>query len=595
MKKTCAWLLALVMMLSCIPALAQDADTLTVGTTTAMTGNFLNSMFGSNTADMDVQDLLHDYALTKWSAEYGTWVFNTQVVRRMTAENVDGHRRYHMYIRSDLKYSDGSPITAWDYAFSILLSLCPQVQELGASVSTADHIWGSRAYRTGEALSLRGVRVLDNNHLIVVMGEDHTPDFYELSLLNYRPYPIEEIAPGCKVVDGEVGCKIEGGLTAETLAQTLFGAENGYVTHPKAVSGPYVLTGYDAAKSIATFEKNPYHIGNSDGETASISKITYKLVSNDEAVALLESGEIDLMNKAMRADVLDAALALVNEGKLAASSYERSGLSFISFACERPGVSSQAVRQAIAHCLNAQTVVDAYVGGYGQTVNGFYGAGQWMAKQADPAALASLPAYAFDAAKAAEILENDGWTLNAEGVREKAIDGETVTLSLKLIYPEGNAAGAYLTDTFAPQLEQAGIRLTVEAMPFAQLLQVYYRQTERDADMIYLASNFGLVYDPSGMVDPAAEAQGVDNRTGIADETLHALALEMRKTAPGDMAAYCEKWLQFQQRWMEVLPAIPVYANVYYDLYTVELTGYEPAAELTWAEAILGATLNGEK
>ena len=61
------------------------------------------------------------------------------------------------------------------------------------------------------------------------------------------------------------------------------------------------------------------------------------------------------------------------------------------------------------------------------------------------------------------------------------------------------------------------------------------------------------------------------NRTGIRDKKLAQLAVDMRKTEPGDVLSYCRKWVAFQERWTEVLPAIPVYSNVYFDFYTTRL------------------------
>ena len=124
-----------------------------------------------------------------------------------------------------------------------------------------------------------------------------------------------------------------------------------------------------------------------------------------------------------------------------------------------------------------------------------------------------------------------------------------------------------------------------------ELLEIYYRQQERGCDMIYLATNFNAVFDPSTTFDPDDAYQGVNNRTGIADQQLYELAVAMRKTEPGDLLGYCRNWLAFQQRWAEVLPAIPVYSNTYYDFYTASLKDYNISANTSWAQAIVSASL----
>ena len=65
----------------------------------------------------------------------------------------------------------------------------------------------------------------------------------------------------------------------------------------------------------------------------------------------------------------------------------------------------------------------------------------------------------------------------------------------------------------------------------------------------------------------------------------------MRTTVPGDVLSYVRKWVKFQERWTEVLPAIPVYSNIYFDFYTSALQNYRITSGITWADAIVGSYL----
>ena len=242
------------------------------------------------------------------------------------------------------------------------------------------------------------------------------------------------------------------------------------------------------------------------------------------------------------------------------------GLSFISFACEKPTVSSAAVRKAIAYCMDRDAVTADYTGSFGQRVDGFYGIGQWMvglvngtldftdgahaeteAAIREEISLDRLIPYTVDIEKAVSLLEEDGWVLNGNGRREK--DG--VVLDLLLVYPEGNNIEPSLQKNLADNLEKAGIGLTMEAVPMDALLSSWYQQSERKAE--------------------AAEA--------------------MRRTDPGDVLNYLRRWVLFQERFNEVLPMLPVYSNRYYDFYTSDLQQYRIAEHITWGEAIVGAEL----
>ena len=114
--------------------------------------------------------------------------------------------------------------------------------------------------------------------------------------------------------------------------------------------------------------------------------------------------------------------------------------------------------------------------------------------------------------------------------------------------------------------------------------------------MIYLATNFNTVYDPAIALSTDTSANHELWNTMYTDDTLlYRLAVDMRKTEPGDMFAYLTKWISFQKRYNEVLPAIPVYSNTYYDFYIPELQNYDINAHGTWAQAILESYLGSAK
>ena len=185
--------------------------------------------------------------------------------------------------------------------------------------------------------------------------------------------------------------------------------------------------------------------------------------------------------------------------------------------------------------------------------------------------------------KAVSLLEEDGWVLNGNGRREK--DG--VVLDLLLVYPEGNNIEPSLQKNLADNLAKAGIGLTMEAVPMDALLSSWYQQSERKADLMYLATNFDLVFDPTVHFG----ADGSWSYTGCQDTALQEAAEAMRRTDPGDVLNYLRRWVLFQERFNEVLPVLPVYSNRYYDFYTSDLQQYRIAEHITWGEAIVGAEL----
>ena len=632
MKRLISLLLAMLMFFAAAvaeaPAEEQAApvpDRLTVGNTTAMRGEFFTSLWGNSTSDIDVRDLLHGYNLIMWDGENGMFREDPSVVKSIVAtQNEEGDQNFTLLLYDDLKYSDGTAITAWDYAFSYLLTMAPEVAEIGGTPRHMEHFLGYKEYISGQAAALKGVRVTADDMLVVTISHEYLPFFYEMGLLSCNPYPISVIAPGVTVRDNGDGVYLDNAdrtvheplFTAELLRKTILDPETGYMSHPSVVSGPYTLTSWDG--KTAQFAINSYYKGNAAGEKPTIPTLIYTLSKNETEVDDLVSGRFDLLNKVTRTDVITNGLAQIADGKnIGMSNYPRCGLSYISFACEKATVSSATVRQAIIRCLDRQQLTEEYTGNYGLLVNGYYGIGQWMygvvtgtiappvdppENENDPTAqaeyleqiaayeelnLENLTEYTLDTETAATLLEQDGWILNSEGLREK--DG--VILDLKLVYPEGNRIAEYLGNTFRENLAQAGIRLTINPLPMGELLSHWYQQTERDEDMIFLASNFDLLFDPAAYFNEDGEWAF----TGLTDEKLYEEAMAMRKTKSGDVLTYVRHWITFQERFNEILPMIPLYSNIYFDFYTKYLRNYNINQDATWGEAIVGAYLSEEE
>ena len=592
----------------------KDYDTLVVGSTTAMTGAFFTDMWGNGAADLDVRSLLHGYGLVRWNAQDGIFETDPSVVSGIRAvQDTAGNRTFTISLYTDLRYSDGSPVTATDYALSILLTASPAVEQIGGRTGRASFVAGYDEYHSGQSRQLGGVRVLSDHELVVTIRADHLPYFYELGLLNFTPTPASVIIPGLQVKDDGEGVYVAGadgtgGLTAELLQRTILDTETGYLSHPAVVSGPYLLTSFDGES--AEFEINPMYKGDADGRKPSIRHLTYKTVSNETMIEELSGGSVDLLNRVSAAAAAQQGMALVQGNEdFAMSNYPRSGMSFLSFCGERAPAQSESVRQAVALCLDKEAVTRGYEGTLGVPMNLYSGLGQWM-YQAKPedyeADLEEIETYAPDSgmeenvAAAAAKLEADGWTLNEAGgpfdpasdqvrCRQGADGIEKLTLTLS--YPEGSAVGALLEENLGAYMKQAGMQLTVQAVDMKTLLSMYYGQVSHENDMLFLASNFDVVFDPAESFTQE-EGHWCWKDTHIAADTLHDLAEDMRRTAPGDLKVYYQKWVAFQEEFTRLLPVIPVYSNVYFDFYTSLLQDYEPSQNISWAQGIVGASLS---
>lgn len=598
MKKLTAIVISLTLAFTCLlPALAEDATetiSLTVGVTTKISGFFFTSKWGANSADVDLRELIYGYNTISWEAS-GDYEIDMTVIRQLDAYAEAGNKRYRIALNEGLTYNDGTPITAWDYAFSALLLSSAEFAALGGAPTEMSWLLGYDAFREGEPFA--GVRVIDDLTLDLTIDRRWLPYFYEIMLLNITPYPISVLAPGCEVKDAGQGAYIDGPFTEELLCASVLDEEAGYLHNPTIAAGPYVLESFDAEEQVARFVKNPFYAGNFEKVVPQIDEITVVYVNPQTALDDIESGKIDIVNKVSGGAVIEDGMDRAWDDRVRMVNYLRTGTTFISFACELGPTRSVNVRKAVAHCVNRDEVSVMFAQDFGMPVYGYYGLGQWMVQEN----LESLAKYEtmLDLDVAARLLAEDGWVLDENGEPydmeiggtryREAEDGSLEKLVLKWAQPQETVLSDLLEQTMRMNLEASGIEVEVEKLPFEELLARYYRQIDREYHMFSLATNFNLAFDPYYAFHTGDEFQGESNKTGLQDEELMNLALAMRQTQVRDNETYVERWLAFQDRFSELQPMVPLFSSVYFDFFRTDLQQYYANAYFSWATAIVYA------
>ena len=474
MKKLLSMTLALALLLSMAGTAmaATDPDTLVIGVTT-MNGDFIDG-FGNSSYDAYIKRVLNaNYYSTVYQTVADELVINPQVVKDYKVEaNEAGDKTYTWTIVDDLKWSDGSAITAKDFVFGTLFASAPAWVEAGASSGSAGYgLVGYKAWNAGDADAFAGIKLIDDYTFSMTIDHEELPYFYEISYASATPAPMSVYAPGMDIVSDENGVKLVGKdvdqstiaaeraplieaaaaaqaaaeaaqaaadaapedealATAAADAQTAYSAarvikdanyaallkdlQNVAATErfaPSVSFGPYKFVSYE--NQTVTLEINEYFKGDINGNKPTIKYIVQKAIPQDTDVDQVIAGEVDVVTGVIEGKKIEAAKASTTAKT---HSYFRNGYGMLSMACDWGVTKDPNVRWALGYMLDRNAVIDHVLGGYGGVVHAEYGFAQWMYQEAGAELEELLTPFNLNIEKANEMLDLTEWKYEADGV-----------------------------------------------------------------------------------------------------------------------------------------------------------------------------------
>ena len=569
-----------------------------IGSITQVINEFYDTGFSSSETNYNMYDLIHGGYDTVVFSKEGEFQYNdTVVASHEETENEDGTKTYTVTINDGLVWSDGTPITAKDYVFAVLLENSDEMAGVdGYPCNTGYSYVGYDEWLDGSADAFAGVHLVDDMTYSLTVKAEELPYHFDITYATIRPRPLHVIAPECDVEDTENGATITGDFTTELLQETINNVETGYRYNPKVTCGPYLFDNFDEASQQATLKANPEFVGDYRGVKPSIETLVIKTVSSDTMMNELESGSVDLLYGCSGGDTINAGLDLVEEGKAADTTYMRNGYGKIQFDCSVFPTDSQNVRQAIAYCLDRNEFARQYTGGYGSVVHSFYGLAQWEYQDSVEWINENLNTYEMNVEEAKKLLEEDGWNLNADGTpysgtgtRYKDVDGELKPLVITWCNSEGNPVSELLATMLPETMAEAGMELQATTTDFATLQNGILHAGDTMYNMYNLATGFATANSPWYYFSSDEAWMGNYNTNWIADEELNDAVMPLKSIPYEDSEAWLEAWQNFIKVWNEKLPDVPLYSDEYYDFYSTRVQGWENTATWGWQNAVLDA------
>ena len=571
---------------------------LVIGSITQVINEFYDVSFSSSETNYNMYDLIHGGYDTVVFSKEGEFQYNdTVVASHEETENEDGTKTYTVTINDGLVWSDGTPITAKDYVFAVLLENSDEMAGVDGYPCNGGYSYvGYDEWLDGSADAFAGVHLVDDMTYSLTVKAEELPYHYDITYASLRPRPLHVIAPECDVEDTENGATITGDFTTELLQETINNVETGYRYNPKVTCGPYLFDNFDEASQQATLKANPEFVGDYRGVKPSIETLVIKTVSSDTMMNELESGSVDLLYSCSGGDTINAGLDLVEEGKAADTTYMRNGYGQLQFDCSVFPTDSQNVRQAIAYCLDRNEFARQYTGGYGSVVHSFYGLAQWEYQDSVEWINENLNTYEMNVEEAKKLLEEDGWNLNADGTpysgtgtRYKDVDGELKPLVITWCNSEGNPVSELLATMLPETMAEAGMELQATTTDFATLQNGILHAGDTMYNMYNLATGFATANSPWYYFSSDEAWMGNYNTNWIADEELNDAVMPLKSIPYEDSEAWLEAWQNFIKVWNEKLPNVPLYSDEYYDFHSTRVQGWENTATWGWQNAVLDA------
>jgi peptide/nickel transport system substrate-binding protein len=375
----------------------------------------------------------------------------------------DDERTYTFYLREGLKFSDGSPMTAEDVAFTWTLLHDPAYDGLNDVVETK--IVGGQAYKQGKADSISGIRIINDRTISVTLESPN--------------------ATALTVLGGQILSKAYYGKDYK------FGNLD-YIKnlHAKPVgNGPYKLEKFIPGQEVRFVANEYYAFGKPKTEY-----FIYKTTEGD-TWQFIETGETDYGSFSATQDNIDKLekLGFLNLIPNTASNY-----GFIQFNLEHEHLQDKRVRQALTYGLNRQLIYVDSRQGAARLANIPSSPILWSYTEED------INPYPYDPEKAKQLLDEAGWVVGSDGIREK--NGK----KLEIHYLGSKSAN---TDVFIAvakeNYEALGIKFVPEQFPdFNTLVS---KVESGDYDMASFSTT--IISDPSQGVSQfvKGETKGYSN------------------------------------------------------------------------------------
>src|SRR5690606_14367292 len=235
---------------------------------------------------------------------------------------------------------------------------------------------------------------------------------------------------------------------------------------PVVGTGPFRFTRYAEGQFIEFTRFDDYFLGQ-----PCLDSVVVKIVSPSVALAQLQTGELDITAGTGIGSLEPRDVEYVNEiAGVEPVVYTTSSIQVLNIGLRKPYLQDPRVRQAFAHAIDRQALVDYLLLGYGEAAHGPLNSEDFFFNP-------DQPMYEYDPERARELLEEAGWDFNR---------------TLVLMYPTGNRVRELSAPVIQANLQAVGVKVELSLVDFAA-------QTAAARDNVpdmWLSGSYLPLFDP---------------------------------------------------------------------------------------------------
>lgn len=395
----------------------------------------INPLYAFSVDEGNINDLLF-FSLVRvnWNEKIGD--LDTEPLLAYKWEWSSDSTNVKFYLREDVKWTDGTKVTAEDVAFSFELYSNPQVQ--------------SKFYGTFEKLYLnedlsvdisRSIEVLDSFSLKINFIPDVNIKLIDIVLPIipkhiFDKYEFDEI-PSADINFNPVSC------------------------------GPYKLKKWERNQMIVLEADSTSFLYSDE----MIKELVFKVIPDyNSRITQLKKGEVDLVEQINPEDVEGIRNTnRINIVSVKGREFDFAGWNHIDpelFSktgeiAENKFFSSSNVRLALSYAINRDEILNEYLNGFGQPA--ISPVSEIFVEAFDN----NLNPVNYDPAKAREILKMEGWK---DTDKNGTIDKNGREFSFKLFVPAGNPLRQYSATIIKNNLRAVGIDVKIETIELNKLI-----------------------------------------------------------------------------------------------------------------------------